>query len=141
MSNRRKFLQNISITALGAMAFPKIVSGKKVFERKNPNSVKGFPMVISTWKHGLPANEAAMKILKNGGKAIDAVEAGVRVPESDPENTSVGYGGFPDRDGNVTLDACIMDDVAPPQQVSDDTRYIDLQVCFNNLRRIYMYIS
>jgi isoaspartyl peptidase/L-asparaginase-like protein (Ntn-hydrolase superfamily) len=41
---------------------------------------------------------------------LDAVEAGARVPEADPNDTSVGYGGFPDRDGNVTLDACIMDE-------------------------------
>lgn len=118
MSNRRKFLQNISIATVGAMTFPKILSGKKVLERKNPNSMKGFPMVISTWKHGLPANEAAMKILEKEGKAIDAVEAGVRVPEADPENTSVGYGGFPDRDGNVTLDACIMDETGNCGSVS-----------------------
>jgi len=45
-----------------------------------------------------------------GGRAIDAVEAGVMVPEADPKSNSVGYGGYPDRDGNVTLDACIMDE-------------------------------
>src|SRR3546814_6677233 len=39
-----------------------------------------------------------------------AVEAGARVPEADPENHSVGYGGYPDRDGHVTLDAIIMDE-------------------------------
>ncbi len=67
------------------------------------------PLVISTWNHGLPANEAAWKILSTGGSALDAVEKGVMVAEADPEETSVGYGGFPDREGNVTLDACIMD--------------------------------
>ena len=41
---------------------------------------------------------------------MDAVEAGVRIPEADPKITSVGYGGYPDRDGRVTLDACIMDE-------------------------------
>lgn len=66
------------------------------------------PVVISTWNHGLPANEAAWKILSTGGSALDAVEKGVMVAEADPEETSVGYGGFPDREGNVTLDACIM---------------------------------
>jgi isoaspartyl peptidase/L-asparaginase-like protein (Ntn-hydrolase superfamily) len=66
-------------------------------------------MVISTWNHGLPANDAAMEVLLNGGKAIDAVEKGAMVPEADPESMSVGYGGLPDRDGHVTLDACIMD--------------------------------
>ena len=45
------------------------------------------------------------------GKALDGVEAGARIPEADPNDTSVGYGGYPDRDGHVTLDACIMDHV------------------------------
>jgi len=49
-------------------------------------------------------------VLKNGGRALDAVETGVKVPEADPNNQSVGYGGRPDRDGRVTLDACIMDE-------------------------------
>ena len=65
-------------------------------------------MVISTWNHGYEANEAAWKVLASGGSALDAVEQGVRVPEADPDNLSVGYGGLPDRDGHVTLDASIM---------------------------------
>lgn len=68
------------------------------------------PLVVSTWRHGLPANEAAWKVIADGGRALDAVEAGVRVPEADPEVMSVGYGGRPDREGHVTLDACIMDE-------------------------------
>jgi N4-(beta-N-acetylglucosaminyl)-L-asparaginase len=68
------------------------------------------PIVISTWNFGLRANEEAWKILAKGGRALDAVEAGARVPEGDPKETSVGLGGLPDRDGKVTLDACIMDD-------------------------------
>jgi N4-(beta-N-acetylglucosaminyl)-L-asparaginase len=65
--------------------------------------------VISTWKHGIEANEAAWEIL-SGGYALDAVEAGVRVSEADPEVMTVGYGGFPDARGKVTLDACIMNE-------------------------------
>ena len=65
-------------------------------------------MVISTWSHGLQANEAAMELLLEGAAAIDAVEAGVRVP-GQIQNRCQGYGGLPDRDGHVTLDACIMD--------------------------------
>jgi len=68
------------------------------------------PLVVSTWRHGVPANEAAWPVLAGGGRALDAVEAGVRVCEADPEVTSVGYGGRPDREGHVTLDACIMDE-------------------------------
>ncbi len=58
----------------------------------------------------MQANDAAWKILGSGGHALDAVIAGVGVPEADPKNTSVGYGGLPDRDGHVTLDACVMDE-------------------------------
>jgi N4-(beta-N-acetylglucosaminyl)-L-asparaginase len=68
-----------------------------------------FPIVISTWKNE-KANEAAWASIQQTGRALDAVEAGARIPEADPNDTSVGYGGFPDRDGNVTLDACIMDE-------------------------------
>ena len=68
------------------------------------------PVVISTWRHGLAANEAAWKVLSSGGRALDAVEAGVRVSESDPAVSSVGVGGLPDSSGTVTLDACIMDE-------------------------------
>lgn len=68
------------------------------------------PVVISTWNHGLAANDAAWKVLENGGKAIDAVEKGVMITEADLTNRSVGIGGMPDRDGHVTLDACIMDE-------------------------------
>ncbi|MCL4117829.1 UNVERIFIED_CONTAM: hypothetical protein GTU68_065574 [Idotea baltica] len=68
------------------------------------------PVVISTWRHGLAANEAAWKLLADGGRALDAVEAGVRVSESDPKVSSVGVGGLPDASGHVTLDACIMNE-------------------------------
>jgi N4-(beta-N-acetylglucosaminyl)-L-asparaginase len=67
------------------------------------------PIVISTWKHGLAANEKAYEILKQGGSALDAVEQGVRVSEDDPNVLSVGFGGLPDAEGRVTLDAAIMD--------------------------------
>lgn len=66
------------------------------------------PLVISTWAPNIKANKAAWEILSKGGTALDAVEAGVMVPEADPNDNSVGYGGLPDRDGKVTLDACIM---------------------------------
>lgn len=68
------------------------------------------PVVVSTWKFGLDANEAAWTVLNSGGRALDAVETGVRVTEADPSNGSVGIGGTPDEAGNVTLDACIMDE-------------------------------
>ncbi|MGI9191445.1 MAG: N(4)-(beta-N-acetylglucosaminyl)-L-asparaginase [Chitinophagaceae bacterium] len=75
----------------------------------NSRSKKRKALVISTWAPNVKANAAAWEVLMAQGTALDAVHTGVQVPESDPEDTSVGYGGFPDRDGNVTLDACIMD--------------------------------
>jgi N4-(beta-N-acetylglucosaminyl)-L-asparaginase len=67
------------------------------------------PVVISTWKHGIAANEKAYEILSQGGNSLDAVEQGVKVSEDDPNVLSVGYGGLPDNEGRVTLDAAIMD--------------------------------
>lgn len=77
----------------------------------NKQSPKGtnIPLAISTWPFGTMANDEAWKILSTGGKSIDAVEEGVKIIEADASNQSVGYGGLPDRDGHVTLDACIMD--------------------------------
>lgn len=66
------------------------------------------PLVISTWDHGMAANAAALAALVSGGSVVDAVERGVMVTEADPTNLSVGLSGLPDRDGIVTLDACIM---------------------------------
>jgi N4-(beta-N-acetylglucosaminyl)-L-asparaginase len=66
------------------------------------------PVVVSTWNFA-GANEAAFESLKLGGTPLDAVESGIRVVESDPTNTSVGIGGYPDRDGHLTLDASIME--------------------------------
>ena len=69
----------------------------------------GGAKMISTWSHGQPANQAGWKKLEAGGTSLDAVEAGARQTESDVTNRSVGIGGMPDREGHVTLDACIMD--------------------------------
>ncbi|SCC27968.1 asparaginase [Chitinophaga costaii] len=69
------------------------------------------PIVISTWDFGLTANKGAWEVLSNKGRALDAVEAGVKIPEADPKISTIGYGGYPDRDGRVTLDACIMDEM------------------------------
>ena len=67
-------------------------------------------LILSTWDFGAPANAAAFAQWKKSGSLLDAVEAGARVPEADPQNHSVGFAGYPDRDGHVTLDAIIMDD-------------------------------
>jgi N4-(beta-N-acetylglucosaminyl)-L-asparaginase len=120
MASRRQFLVNSAF--LGAGLGLGFFTGRKKNDESgevlhNPSRFKGG-LVISTWNHGLPANEAAWKIISEGGRSVDAAEAGVRVPEADPESQSVGYGGLPDRDGNVTLDACIMDEYGNAGSVS-----------------------
>lgn len=82
----------------------------QLFGKSIDTQATNKPIVISTWEHGLDANKAAWEVLSKNGRALDAVEIGVKVPEADPKITTVGYGGFPDRDGRVTLDACIMDE-------------------------------
>ena len=105
MFTRRRFLQASGLSSLGLVF-------KNGFAADNAVSVKNKPMVISTWAPNIKANAEAWKILGAGGRALDAVEAGVQIPEADPNDQSVGYGGLPDRDGKVTLDACIMDEHA-----------------------------
>lgn len=96
--NRRNFLQ------ISALAAP-------LFSFKNAASNNSKPIVVSTWDSGLPVNAAAWKILNANGKSIDAVEAGAVYME-DQIDCCVGLGGYPDRDGIVTLDSCIMDEKA-----------------------------
>ncbi|MGV3642133.1 MAG: isoaspartyl peptidase/L-asparaginase family protein [Adhaeribacter sp.] len=106
MTSRRNFIWKSLLGATGLSSIPALNALGNVV----PSLDAGPPAIVSTWDHGLPANEAAWKVLQSGGRALDAVEAGVRVTEADPTVTTVGYGGYPDREGKVTLDACIMDE-------------------------------
>lgn len=107
MSGRRKFIKQ-SLLSAAAVGFANSLSGaEKIIQPEKKGNNK--PIVLSTWNFGLKANEEAWKILSTNGLSIDAVEKGVMLVEADPEERSVGYGGRPDRDGRVTLDACIMD--------------------------------
>ena len=100
MINRRNFLH------LSALAAP-LLASKKSFANRFSETTK--PIVVSTWDSGMAVNAEAWKILSVNGKSLDAVEAGARQIE-DEINCCVGLGGFPDRDGIVTLDSCIMDE-------------------------------
>src|SRR5699024_11575076 len=99
MPNRRSFLKKMALG--GLLPFHNFSFSTSVRKAEGP-------LVISTWEHGLSANEAAWEVLEGGGRALDAVEAGVRIPEADPEVRTVGYGGCSDREGFVTLSACNM---------------------------------
>jgi N4-(beta-N-acetylglucosaminyl)-L-asparaginase len=105
---RRQFLTSSLLTTAGLLLKPwHGVEAQPSLARQGIR-----PLVLSTWRFGIQANEAAWKVLSRGGRALEAVEQGVRLVEADPAERSVGYGGRPDRDGRVTLDACIMDEQA-----------------------------
>ncbi|MGZ3763464.1 MAG: N(4)-(beta-N-acetylglucosaminyl)-L-asparaginase [Mucilaginibacter sp.] len=105
MFNRRKFIK-LSAAGVSLAAVSRSAVAKSLTQVAPAN----LPIVISTWDFGIPANKEAWRILEKGGRALDAVEAGVKIPEADMNNHTVGRAGYPDRDGHVTLDACIMDE-------------------------------
>lgn len=106
MTTRRNFIRT---TAMGAGIFSanNILAENNLLQKLNSMNK---PLVISTWNFGIEANKQAWEILKVNGRALDAVEAGVKVAENDLHSTSVGLAGLPDREGHTTLDACIMDE-------------------------------
>src|SRR5215813_3315379 len=106
MPGRRKFLQSSLFGGIAMLLNKKNISPLTDEEQAN---TKGNPIVISTWIAGIEANKSAWKILSAGGRALDAVEEGVKVTEAS-QNCCVGLGANPDRDGFVTLDASIMDE-------------------------------
>ncbi len=98
---RRKFLNH---AALGALTASALTAGRSA----EANGEKGeMPLIVSTWPFGKAANEAALKILLQGGALLDAVEQGIWVTES-AGDASVGLSGSPNAAGVVQLDACIM---------------------------------
>lgn len=107
--DRRKFVRLGAVGVAAAVVKPSLAAENLSKAEDQKFIAKISPVMVSTWNHGLEANKAGWEVIKKGGSSLDAVEAGARVTESDIKNRSVGIGGMPDRDGNVTLDACIMD--------------------------------
>lgn len=109
---RRKFIQNASLSTFGIAVGTSVFASEKNIlsseEKSFPNGTANFPMVIATWNVNDSTAEA-WRVLQEGKSALDAIEKGCMVEEANAEGQSVGIGGLPDRDGNVTLDACIMD--------------------------------
>ena len=108
---RRKFLKKSTLSTASILSAPLLANGHQGSSDQHTTTVDQKltkPIVIATWD--VPnATEKAWEVLKNGRSSLDAVEQGVMIEEADEDNQSVGKGGRPDRDGNVTLDACIMD--------------------------------
>jgi len=108
---RRNFLKKASLTGLavsvGATVVTSCTSEKKHPKKKVAITKPIIPLVIATWNVER-ASATAWKVVAENGTSLDAVEQGCRIEEADAKNNTVGKGGRPDRDGNVTLDACIM---------------------------------
>lgn len=108
---RRNFLKNSAAGTAAFMATPLLNACQEKPNEKAPITTLSEairPIVICTWDFK-NASAKAWEVLKNNGNSLDAVEQGVMIEEADVNNQTVGIGGRPDRDGNVTLDACIMD--------------------------------
>ena len=107
---RRNFIKKATLTGVG------LAVGSTLSDcvEKNPKEKKttllteaSLPLVIATW-NVKNATSKAWEVLQKGQSALDAVEQGCMIEEANAEGQSVGKGGLPDREGNVTLDACIM---------------------------------
>jgi len=98
---RRNFLKQSVLIGAAASALPGELA------RASAPQSSGGPIVISS-ANGLKAIETVMQRIKDGSDALDAVVAGVNIVENDPEDMSVGYGGLPNEDGVVELDAAVM---------------------------------
>ena len=114
MISRRSFVVKSSLAVAG-LSFAE----KGLSQTFNTGTGK-IPVVISTWNHGLPANEAAWEILSKGGYSLDAVEAGVRIPEGDPEVITVGYGGHPPQHYRCTLSSIGFSKWKPSRQWANE---------------------
>ncbi len=109
--SRRKFFA--TTLASGALAGTTDLFGKSLSEIAETNStppqspIPKRPVIISS-ANGLHALDKGMEVLKSGGDTLDAAVAAVTVVEDDPNDDSVGYGGLPNEEGVVELDASVM---------------------------------
>lgn len=106
MSNRRSFLKKTLASTTLLLPGSIITSCAKPEQESSGEKFK--PLILSTWDHGMPANDKAWEVLMETGNLVSAVEEGVKVTELDMDNLSVGLQGLPDREGIPTLDASIM---------------------------------
>ena len=108
---RRTFIKTTTFAGAASALIP--ASGFPRNKINRPDTLfsgNEMPIVLSTWNFGMRVPDTAIQTLQNNGSALDAVEKAIRTVEEDPTITSVGRGGYPDRDGHLTLDACVMDE-------------------------------
>ena len=112
---RRNFLQkaalgSVGITALGSSLAATAANSNGAKDTQDvPVSNSLLPVVIATWSVK-QATKKAWQFMEQGSSALDAVIAGCAIEEANALGQSVGIGGLPDRDGRVTLDACVMNE-------------------------------
>lgn len=100
-TSRRSFLQCASTATASALASSLAHSAGAADEPTKR-------IVAISSGNGIPAVTKAVEAIRQGADALDAVIAGVNIVEDDPNDTSVGYGGLPNEDGVVELDAAVM---------------------------------
>lgn len=110
MFTRRKFLKRTALVSAASLTAIDVFAKKQSPLNKILTQSNGGPVIVSTWDFGKAPHEAAWKSISAKGSALDACIEGIKVVEADPTNHSVGIGGYPDRDGHVTLDACVMNE-------------------------------
>lgn len=105
--NRREFVQTAAGVAALGLGGPLASMGQIMRQQAEQPGPTGGPRVIAS-ANGGPACARAFELLRQKTDPLDAVIAGVNLVENDPDDHSVGYGGLPNEDGVVELDACVM---------------------------------
>jgi N4-(beta-N-acetylglucosaminyl)-L-asparaginase len=110
---RSEFIKTLGLGAVGVFAGSELLASSNQLLATGLPPAKGGgaakPLAVGTWPFAEHTTRASLEAMQKGANALDSVELGVKICEADPRERSVGLGGRPDRDGRVTLDACIMD--------------------------------
>lgn len=99
MVNRSRFIASVAGTAAVATCSPHVAEAQ----------AETSPVFVNTWSDSFPYLPIAGDVFAKTGSLLDAVEKAINAVEDDPNIHTVGYGGFPNEDGEVELDAAIMD--------------------------------
>lgn len=102
--SRRQFLHRLGFAGLGTT-----LAVRPLWSRPRAVDAPAGPVIIATWNSKAAVRQAQEQLVREQ-RALDAIEHGIRVVESNPRDVTVGYGGLPDQNGDVTLDASIMDE-------------------------------
>ncbi|MGH7200075.1 MAG: N(4)-(beta-N-acetylglucosaminyl)-L-asparaginase, partial [Planctomycetaceae bacterium] len=108
-ATRREFLTVAGTLAAGAMtAYAHADESASPHEQRERRMPTRVPVKVMASHNGLEATKKAYELIEQGSDPLDAVVSGVALVEADPNDTTVGYGGLPNEDGIVELDAAVM---------------------------------